>query len=57
VAPNGNSSMAEMKKANGKIPLELSIPQTFRDPATIASFLQFKRDDRVETASFDAQVD
>ena len=50
------SSMADMKLPTEKIAPELSMPYGFPKPGEYRIFLQFKRADRIETASFDARV-
>ena len=53
----GGMSMAAMKLPTEKITPDLSIPYGFPQPGRYRIFLQFKRADRVETASFDAHVE
>jgi hypothetical protein len=45
-----------MKMPTGRVSPELSIPHGFPKAGLYRIFLQFKRAGRIETASFDAQV-
>ena len=52
----GLSSMGDMKMPTEKIAPEISMPYGFPKPGLYRIFLQFKRAGRIETASFDTQV-
>jgi hypothetical protein len=52
----GSAPMDEMKMPTEKVSPELSMPYGFPKPGLYRIFLQFKRADRIETASFDARV-
>jgi hypothetical protein len=45
-----------MKMPTGRVSPELSIPHGFPKAGLYRIFLRFKRAGRIETASFDAQV-